>query len=376
MASTYRLLLNGTPATEDLYQRTSVLEVEENADMPGALQMTVSIARSEDGDLTSVNDAGFQPFANVAVVATAEGQPDECIFDGYVLAHKLHLQPGLVSSTLDIWAQDASSLMKLEEKTREWANVTDSAAANNIFGEYGFSPAPENSDEDSSAYVDTANTLMQRSSDYDFLRGLARRAGKMFRVACGNVPGQQIGYFSKPSTDADPVTTMAPNDPEGSNVGALDIEWDVLRPTAVQARQAVLSDSTPEGASGDADASGLSPVDERDLSTFAGRPVKAMLTTPADDGTQLAMRAQAVLRDAGWFVRCTGEADVSRLQTVLRVGKVISLDGVGSVHSGKYFVWSVRHSISADAHKMRFVLVRNAVGPAPTGGGGLGGLLP
>jgi hypothetical protein len=45
------------------------------------------------------------------------------------------------------------------------------------------------------------------------------------------------------------------------------------------------------------------------------------------------------------------------------------------VHSGKYFVWSIRHTITQDTHRMRFVLTRNAVGPAPPAEGGLGGLL-
>jgi hypothetical protein len=49
---------------------------------------------------------------------------------------------------------------------------------------------------------------------------------------------------------------------------------------------------------------------------------------------------------------------------------------VGSLHSGRYLVWSVRHTINADAHTMKFVLVRNAIGPAPSGGaGGLANLI-
>jgi len=88
------------------------------------------------------------------------------------------------------------------------------------------------------------------------------------------------------------------------------------------------------------------------------------------------LRAKAVLRDAGWFARCEGEADVARLNAVMRAGTVVQVEGIGSLNSGKYYVWSVRHSLTADSHRMKFVLVRNAVGPAPVGGGGiLGGVL-
>ena len=374
MASTYRILLNGSVASDDFYSRISALEVEENADMPGAVQMTMAIARSEDGDLTSVNDAGLQPFANVAVVSAAEGKTDECIFDGYILSQKIHLESGITASTVEAWGQDASCLMRLEETSREWADVTDGAVANTIAGKYGFTPAPENTADDSPAHTSDGHSLMQRASDFDFLRMLARRTGKLFRVACASAPGAYTAFFATPSVEGEAVVTLKPNDPEGANVGPLDVEWDVMRPSEIQTRQATFTDTTE--ASGDVTESGLAPLDERNLAAFAARPVKAMLTTPADDAVELRMRAAAVLRESGWFVRCTGESDVSRLQHVLRVGQVVAIDGAGSVHSGKYFVWSVRHMLTADAHKMRFVLMRNAVGPAAAGGGGLlGGLL-
>jgi hypothetical protein len=64
-------------------------------------------------------------------------------------------------------------------------------------------------------------------------------------------------------------------------------------------------------------------------------------------------------------VRCEGEADAARVGAVLRVNTLVQLDGLGSLHSGKYLVWSVRHDIGLDAHKMHFVLYRNAMGPVP-----------
>jgi hypothetical protein len=60
---------------------------------------------------------------------------------------------------------------------------------------------------------------------------------------------------------------------------------------------------------------------------------------------------------------------------VLRAGMIVSLIGIGALHSGSYLVWRVRHRITPEAHTMKFVLLRNAVGNLPTGGvGGLSGL--
>jgi hypothetical protein len=157
------------------------------------------------------------------------------------------------------------------------------------------------------------------------------------------------------------------NDPDNWNVTALDIEWDVTHPTAVAARQALFTDNDEDGVSADASDSGLALLDERGLADFSGQTMTVILTAPVDDGGELGLRARSVLREAGWFVRCEGEADVARLKTILRAGTVVQLGGLGTLHSGNYYVWSVRHSITAESHRMKFVLVRNAIGVAPSG---------
>jgi phage protein D len=369
MASTFSLLLNGAPADDKLLTQLAMLEVEENVHLPGAIQLRVPVDATDD-DLTYVNDSRFAPLANLAVVATADGASDQCIFDGYVLSHKLHIEAGTTGSTLEVWGQDASWLMNLEEKAREWIDVTDADVASAVFADYGVTPADDNSADDSPAHTEDGHSLMQRATDIEFLRALAQRNGKLCRVACADQPGQRIGYFAKPALDGDPVATLSLNDPATANVDKFDLSWEVTHPTAVTARQALFSDSDADGVSGDTDDSGLALLEARGLADFAGRSMTVMLTAPVDDGGELGLRARALLREAGWFVRCEGEADVGRLNAVLRAGTVIQLNGMGAVHSGKYFVWSVRHSLSSQSHRMKFVLVRNAVGAPPAGGPG------
>jgi phage protein D len=373
VAHTYQILVGGTAVDASVYAALASLEVEENADLPGAIELTVPIAADGSGDLTYVNDPTFQPYTNLAVVVTADGQTPECIFDGYVLSHKLHLDRGITSSTIKVWGQDASWLMNLEEKATEWADLTDGDVANSIFGTYGFTPAPDNTQDDSATHTASGHTLMQRASDIQFLRQLARRNGKLCRVACGAQAGQRTGYFAKPDLTGSPSVTLTLNDPAKQMVNAFDIEWDVTRPTEVLAAQALFTSS--DEATADVTDSGLTSLADRDASTFAGQSMKAMLTTTVDDAGELTMRATSLLREGGFFVRCTGEVDLSALGVVLRVGALVTVNGIGSVHSGTYYVWSVHHTIKLDSYLMSFVLVRNAVGNAPSATGDLlGGL--
>src|SRR5262249_24551197 len=141
------------PATEDFYKRFLSIEVEESADMPGAIQIRLPVARTKDGDFTSVNDAGLQPLSQIAVTVTPEGGDSSVIFDGYGLWEKLDMESGIRQSTLEVYGQDASWMMNVEEKTREWADTTDGRVANAIFDEYGFTPKSGNLDDDSGTYT-------------------------------------------------------------------------------------------------------------------------------------------------------------------------------------------------------------------------------
>ncbi len=374
MSTTFDILANGASAT-DFVSAFAELEVEENADLPGAFSLTLPVTRTDTGDLDVVDDQRLAPLANLAVTARADDGETHCLIDGFVLSHAAHLDGRAAASTLKVWGLDATWSMNMEEKTREWVDMTDGAVANTIFGEHGVDPADVNLDDDSPSHTEDNHSLMQRATDAQFLRMLARRSGKLFRVFCTDTPGKRTGWFGKPKLDGDPVTVLSLDDTASAAVGPLEISWDVMRPTAVTAGQKLLTETDPDSVGGTTTDPALPLLEQRGLADFAGSPVTALLGPAVDDGGELTQRAQAVLREAGWFVRCTGRVDANRLGSILRVGTVVRLDAAGTVHSGKYFVWSVRHKINAERHLMEFVLVRNAVGKSPAGGllpGGFG----
>lgn len=368
MAHAYRILFDGQPAEEAVYRAVVSLDVEESIELPGAIELSLAVTTDGAGDYTFINDDSFKPYAALAVEVELEEGDTECIFEGVVLSHSFRADRGTTSAVLKVRGQDSSFLMSLEDKIKEWVDVTDGQAANAIFGDYGFSTASDNTSDDSPSHAETGHTLMQRSSDYRFLRRLARRSGKLCRVVSGKTVGDLTGYFARPKLDESPAATFSLNDPERTVLGSLEFSWDVARPTEVMAHQAVFSDPSDTGVDGGAADSGLALLGDRGLSGFAEKPMKALLTATVDDAGELALRSQALLGEASFFVRCEGEVDLAVANVVLRAGTVIQIDGAGSAYSGKYLVSSVRHRMSPEAHTMRFVLVRNALGPKATGG--------
>jgi hypothetical protein len=372
----FSIVIGGNSA-DDLAATFNALEVEENVDAPGAFSLTLPVNVTSTGDYDVVNDSRLAPLSNVAIVATASDGNPQCLFDGYVLAQTAHLDTGTVASTLRVWGQDATWLMNTTEQVREWVDLTDGDVANSIFGDYGFTPDPTNLDDDSPSHTSDGATLMQRATDAQFLRLLARRNGKLFRVFCTDTPGVRTGYFALPSLDGEPAVTLTLNDASAATVDSVDITWDVLRPSANLAKQTLFTDSDADGTGGTTSDSGLTLLEAQGLSDFAGTTVTSLLTATVNDGEELTLRSQSVLIESGWFVRCTGSTDVNRLGSILRAGTVAQLAAAGSLHSGKYFVWSVRHHITMEKHTMDFVMLRNAVGaPASPGmlSSGLGGL--
>ena len=107
MASGFTILIGGQAVT-DLASAISELEVEENADMPGAFSITLPINRSTSGDYDLVNDTRLAPLTNLCITADAGDGNTQCLIDGYVLAQTAHLDTGTASSTLKVWGQDAS----------------------------------------------------------------------------------------------------------------------------------------------------------------------------------------------------------------------------------------------------------------------------
>jgi hypothetical protein len=365
MAGLFDILIGGA-AAKDFTAKLTELEVEEVLDLPGAFRLTLPVGATDAGDLDTVSDTRLAPSTNLAVTAQASDGTTHCLIDGYVLAQEIHLDTGTSKSTLKVSGQDASWLMNVSEVAKEWPDVTDGQVANAIFSNYGFTPDPGNLDDDSSTHDSSAASLMQRATDAQFLRDLARRDGKLFRVFCTDTPGRRTGYFGMPSLSGSPASTLTLNPADQANIGELNITWDVMRPTAVTAMSALFTDNDANGAGGVTTDDGLSDLDAQALATFAGRTVTALLTTAAEDAATISQRARSLLREAGWFVRCEGVTDAGRLGSILRAGTIAQVNAAGALHSGNYLVWSVRHHITAEKHEMKFVLVRNAVGsPAP-----------
>jgi hypothetical protein len=113
---------------------------------------------------------------------------------------------------------------------------------------------------------------------------------------------------------------------------------------------------------GGVSSSPLTPLGTQSLSDITGDTRSAHLHAPADDSGDLTARGQGALIEDDWFIRASGQTSVNSLGDILCTNSIVNVRGVGTRHSGKYYVASVHHTIDPSAHYMQFELIRNGWG--------------
>ncbi|HWV58906.1 MAG TPA: hypothetical protein VNZ57_15740, partial [Longimicrobiales bacterium] len=323
----------GGPLPDPELAQASAVVVEERLGEPTRYAIRYP-ADTHDGEPRWVADPRLDPGKDLMIVA---GSPPagECLVFGPVLGHRVQLKHGGAGSVLEVRGADSSARMDQSTVATAWSGVTDSEAALAILGGYGYVPDVEST---SSRHPEQGHTLIQRGTDLAFVRRLARRNGFHFWVRA-NPLGIETAHFRRVSLEGSPAFRIEINrDPPDTLV--LEIEWDIERPTAVEARQLDLT--TKSEIDGRVSESPLPGLAEQRLLQVAGQRT-LHLPAPADDAGDLRARSQGVLVESDWFIRARCETSVETLGAIARPAMLAEVAGAGSRHSGKYLVAAVTH---------------------------------
>ncbi len=352
----YTLTLNDAPADPDLLELIAAIDVDDNAALASAFRLRVPIGLDDDGEWTQVADT-FPPLMRVVIGVQFGPDVSETLLTGYITSHRIHFDKDVSASYLDVLGMDDTVLMNLEEKIVAWTNMADSDIVTQIFGLYDFIPDVEST---LPSYVEDEVTVIQRGTDLGFVRRLAQRNAFEFFLETDATTGLTTAHFHRPRLTDKPQKDLALAFEDESNVKALDVHYDALRPTTVEARGVVLADKSERSAV--ALAASLDALGADALLDVLNRQPKTLLSrTGAFDDVELQARTQAAVDASSWAVSLSGELDVTAYQGVLRAGRTVLVKGIGSAYSGEYYVARVRHALSPNEYTQRFELTRNAL---------------
>lgn len=381
----YQVFFNDEAAANDLYPRLLDLAVEDNADRADTFHLKVGIQLHEDGEWSDVDAAQFALFTKVRVEAGFREGATQILTEGYITEAHVHFEDPARQPYLEVHGLDASVLMSLEEKIVAWPNLSDSDIATQILSAYGFTPDVTSTNP---LHQDTDVTVMQRGSDLEFLRRLARKNGFEVGVEKDALTGTTTGYFRAPVLDGTPQRTLAVASGNATSLKSFTVTLDGVKPLAVESGQ--IDVKTKAAASGTGTKLQLSAIGDRDLDALVGGTINSLISpqdaagklwlysVPTSDATELTALAQAVRDEAGWLVTASGEINSDAYGAVLRANRLVLVKGAGALFSGKYYVTQVMHRFGSDGrYQQTFQARRNAVGldGSETFGGGMGGLL-
>ncbi len=358
MADTsYMLRINNAPAGRDLLDAIALIEVSDDAGLASAFRLRLPVGLTDSGEWTWVADDMFKPLTPVAISVQLGTTANEQLIRGYITSHRIRYDKDPGASYIEVLGVDESLLMNIEEKIVAWKNLADSDIVTRILNNYGFTPKVENTQP---SYAEDEVTTMQRGTDLAFVRRMARRNGFEFFLETDAAAGITTGHFHKPVLSNKPQKDIAIAFGEDSNVRTLELHYDALRPTTMDAYGLSVGGKSDQNAfvmSSNLDTIGGDAV----LDLLNQQPKSLLSRGGAFDNVELRARAQAAVNAASWAVSLSGELDATSYQSVLRARRTVLVKGAGARNSGTYYVSRVVHTLTNSDYTQKFELVRNAL---------------
>jgi phage protein D len=382
----YQIAFGGTAVENDFYGDVVSLTVEESVAAPGTFNLQMVSRKQEDGSWGYLDDERFALYNKVTIKigftgggglfgaigslfgASNSNDGLSTVFDGYVTAIDLSLGSTRATTFVEVSGMDTSVLMSLEEKIAPWANMADSDIVQQILGDYDVNVT---ADTTATVHQDNDTTILQRSTDLEFVRELARKNGLEFYFETDDQNGKITGFFQAPQLDGTPQADLIIQLGDQSNLKSFSAHLSGQRPLNVKTQQMDIKSNSPNTAQ--VSDTALTTLGKKDASALIGDAIDALVTpkeapaqmlvlgTPTSDATELTTIAQAVRDEAGWLITATGEVNSDAYQAVLRPRRLVLVKGAGNSFNGKYYVTKVVHEITVDGnYTQKFEARRNA----------------
>lgn len=353
--------LDGEAVSAEDLDRLLEVQVEESSEDADALTLVARVEPGADGEWTSLLDPLLTPQTPVAVEVSRGDAAYR--FDGLSTEAVWGLD-AQGSSRLTLKALDRTLELDLEEKVVSWPGTSESGIAEAIFSSYGLESeveaTPAGPDPD-------VHVLMQRDTDWAFLRSLAGKWG--YATYLESEAGSAVGHFHPLDPLAEPQGQLA----LGFGGDALSVEAEV----DLVAGQRVLVSRMPALSDAPQAADSAGDDESQGLVSLGGQAT--VLLAPADVWGEVEPLAAAtgLARRSAFAARLTVEIDTAGVGLLVRAKRTLLVQGLGSSLSGLYLVERVRHVLGVNQHRQQLTLVRNALGL--TGdepfGEGFGGIL-
>jgi len=356
------------PLSAEILETLDYVEVIQDRESLSVFQLVFKAGRSGFKTGTALDYAAliaplFRPFNRVILVATM-GLIPTVIMDGVITRQEL--VPGLApgESQLTVIGEDLSAMMNIFEKTMEYPGMNDAMIVETILAEYAeFGIIPQVAPPLLAELPDPLEYVpIQRGTDQDFIRFLAKRNGYLFYIEPGPETGVSRAVWGPPAA-AIPQRALSVNLGSNSNVNSLKFNYDAWAPQRVLGGIIDRRTNLPIAVS--MFAAERLPMSAEPALEFQGITVREGLVEDTAGNTIEMAEARAlgrVSKSTDQVVGADGELDVMRYGSILKPFRTVGVRGGGLSYDGQYWVEKVVHKITlGQSYLQAFRLTREGV---------------
>lgn len=338
-------------------------EVRESDRDPTVAALRFNLTQQPGGTFSVLDDERFDAGAPLAVEVAAPGGLPQRLFDGFVTHVRPHFEEIEANCYVEILGMDAAVLLDAQERTASYPDALASEAVAEILDRYQI---PCEAEATAARFKTDRQLLVQRGTDWQFVRHLARRNGFCSYFEYDAEQSRVVGYFRKRALDADPQADLTILRP-GANLLWVDLQEVLTGPvrhTAVAidpiSKRIVRTTGETEGE--ELGGETLASQIEEGLTAAGVDEATALLRDPFPDDAAINAEGTGTSDLDTFVIEARGEIDPKLYRGLLRARRPVLIKGVGARLSGIYYVRSLRTTMAEGGLAQTFVAERNAIG--------------
>jgi phage protein D len=362
--ATFRLFLDNAPVGEEQLARLGEIRVDQGIGMAAEAEIELPVSTDPSGRWSGLEEDFVQPFRRVRVEVKVGDGDFVPLIDGPIVGNRFELHAAPDESRMALVVQDDSVLLNREEKVAVFENLADHDIASQLIAEHGLTPEVSTTPGSGAALE---RVVVQRGTNMQLLRELARRHGMFAYVRPGAQQGSSVGVLERPRTQPSGLPEILLLGPD-RNVASFSAEFDALRPAATRADSVKIVDKhllTAQAASAD-----QTPLGDTAAHDVVQQPARTLLARTREEQADLDAATTAAANVSAWAYSASGEVDADAYAGVLTPYQVVRVAGIGGFLSGDFLVSRVTHVIRDEAYRQQFTLRRNARSAGTNAGGG------
>jgi len=361
----YRLYFDNAQIDQAQIDQFTEIRIDQAIGLAAEAELDLPVSTDDSGAWSGQDDDFSSPFHRIRIeVQIGEGDFVPLI-DGPVVAQRFALKAEPDDSQLTLVVHDDSVLLNRDEKVVVFEDKAASDIARALIEEPGLSSEIDDTPPEGGALT---RYVVQRGTNMQLLRQLARRNGMWAYVKPGPKPGKSVGVFARPSfatSDLPEILLLGPD----RNIDVFSVEFDALRPLKAQAGSVTIADTSEVDS--DVESASLAPLGDEALHGVLDTIGTAMLARTREEQADIDAAAQAAVDLSAFAYSAQGELSNDLYEGIIQPYQVVSVAGIGARLSGNYVVSRVSHKLNDACYQQQFALIRNA--RSASGGGGIPG---